>query len=538
MREKIKESGFAVVYGLIVLMIATLAGSSMLFMAQKERIAISDVSKMRSATLAAIAALKAVEGQLLNNPTTALDILKEYLTNPNQNTWMLGTLANCHSEQRIKMWNSSDAPEFSARIVAYDSASSFLVIEGTGYGSNGGKKKVLGTYQITGVEMVTVPGPVNALYVGAGFGNLDIPLVINGNVFAGGSSMWNGNCQSVGVTINGDLKTGTGNFETNQKLTVNGKAFFRGNAMFQNQSATITGKTGFKGNLSLNSVNINLTNDVFINGDDLGNGFINVSGGAYKAKYYTAGGFDPNEIKVTAPATKEAVSTSMASTMGNELGMPDIDDPAPTIRSDLETYITNSGGTIYTPSTAGLNFDQAGWNLVSAYNNSNIKKWNGFLVIKVSSTININQQGPSNFNGKVIWIIETSISSNKWYTSSSTSNTLIYIKGNGRFDNFGEDLPSGTTMRGVIFNSSSSATQTTYKIKAGTTIEGSLIHTATTKPQFNVPNCSSPVTINYDEDVIQEFVNIGIMTLPTSGIAPYLAVVDVKIRPTMLSMQL
>lgn len=538
MEEKIKkESGFAVIYGLIVLVIATVAGSSMLFMAQKERVSVSDVSKMRSATLAAISALRATEGQLKNNPNTALDILKEYLNDPTKKTWMLGTVANCHTEQKIKMWDRSDAPEFSARIVAFDMDSSFLVIEGTGYGSYGGKKKVVGIYRIGGVEMVTVPGPVNALYASAGFGNLDIPLVINGNVFAGGNSMWNGNCGVQGVTINGDFKTSSGTFETNQKLTVNGKAFFRSsNVKFQNFASSITGKTGFKGDLNLNSVNLNITNDVLINGNDLGSGFVNVSGGAYKAKYYTGGGFDPNKITVTSPATKEAVTTSMASTMGNEIGMSDADDPAPTIRSDLETFITTSGGTIYTPATAGINFDINGWNLATAY--STKSKWKDFLVIKISSTININQSGPSNFNGKVIWIIETSISSNRWYTSSSNSNTLVYIKGNGRFDNFGENLPTGNTMRGVIYNNSTSGTQTTYKIKGGIEIQGALIHNSSTKPQFNNSGCTPPVTITYDEDVVQEFVNMGIMTMPTSGVSPYLAVVDIKIRPTMLSMQL
>ncbi len=528
---KKNEQGFAIVYSLAVLLIATVGGTALLFISRKDRTEVSDYAKMRITAEAAESALRAVEGRFSNNPQVAFDILNAFTTNNNCKWILNSSAATASTEQKFKLFNEASSPQYSARIVGFDRNTSLAVIEGIGYYPNGGKKRAIALYRLDGIEMVTAPGPTNALYASGGFGNLDIPLIINGNVYAGGVNMFNGN-SALGVTVNGNFKTGTGQFETNQKLTINGKAFFRGNARFQNYSSSISGKAGFKGMLELiGGINLSITNNAFLEGGNNGAaGTVNVSGGAYKAKYYN---FPSTKINVTAPATKEA-SGSMAATMGDLLKMTDSNDGAPTIINNLENYITSKGGTIYTPSTAGLNFDTPGWNLSNAY--STKTKWNGFLVIKVSSSPNINADGTT-FNGKIIWIIEAPISSNRWYASGHNSNSLIYLKGNAYFNNFAENLP-GNLIRGVIYNASTTTNQTTYKIKAGTTIEGALIHNATAKPQFNFTSSTTVCTINYNKDVIQEFVDLGIMTLPTSGVAPVLTLVDTKIRPVRLSMQM
>ena len=60
--------GFAVAYALVVLLVAAVVGTGLLFMAQKDRANVSDFSKVRETSQAAQAALKACEGQFFSGP--------------------------------------------------------------------------------------------------------------------------------------------------------------------------------------------------------------------------------------------------------------------------------------------------------------------------------------------------------------------------------------------------------------------------------------------------------------------------------------
>jgi hypothetical protein len=388
--------------------------------------------------------------------------------------------------------------------------------------------------------------PFNALHVGSGFGNLDQTLVINGNVFAGGTNMINGN-STVGREINGDLKTGAGNFESNQKITVNGRAYFRGSIRFQKSQSSglfVNGISGFEGDIDLvNNTNdyIRATASIFINGNDLGDGQIYISGVVPDtALYYASGGYNSAKINTTSPATKR--STSSKIDLAAKLGMTDTDDAAPTIRADLEDYITNSGGTIYSPTDAGLDFEVAGWNLTTAYSTKSL--WKGFLVIKTTSGISPDKGGKDagEFDGKVIWIIGSWASCNfqYFYNSTPNANTLVYMTGNSVFWNFGEEIPGTSPMfRGLIYNASTCPYSGNYKLKAGAVINGAIIEKATSRMQFNSASSSAQTTLNFDANALYEFVEIGILDLQSGvNVAKNLRLVDSKIRPTLLSIQL
>jgi hypothetical protein len=78
---------------------------------------------------------------------------------------------------------------------------------------------------------------------------------------------------------------------------------------------------------------------------------------------------------------------------------------------------------------------------------------------------------------------------------------------------------------------------TTYKFKPGTIIQGCIIHSGAMRPIFNYGG-TGKFTLNYDEGIINEFVNLGIYTPVGGGSTTELTLVDLKIRPTRLSMQL
>ncbi|MBN1759435.1 MAG: hypothetical protein JW863_13995 [Chitinispirillaceae bacterium] len=543
-RPRNNERGFALVYALVVLLLATVGGTALLFLSRKDHISASDYSGMRIASQAATTAIKACEGQFLNDPNEALAILEKYYENPSAKTWLLGTAANAGTEQKIPLGSDPRPPRYSARIVGFDASSNYIVIEGNGYLSNGGRKRVLATYRLSGLKLDVTISPFNTIHVGSGFGNLDQTLIINGNVFAGGANMINGGGN--GITINGDLKTGTGQFWSNEKITVNGRAYFRGSTLFQMPNPSglfVNGRSGFEGDIQLvNNTNdkITATASMYINGNDLGDGQIYISGVVPDtALFYTSGGYNSAKINTTSPAKID--STSSKIDLAAKLGMTNADDAAPSIRADLEDYITNSGGTIYSPTDAGLDFKVAGWNLTTAYSTRSL--WKGFLVIKTTTGISPDYGGKDagEFDGKVIWIIDgCSCNFQYFYNSTPNANTLVYLTNCSVFWNFGEEIPGTSPMfRGLIYNASTCTYSGNYKLKAGSVINGAIIEKATTRMQFNSASSSTQTTLNFDANALYEFVEIGILDLQSGvNVAKNFRLVDSKIRPTLMSIQM
>ena len=516
--KKMNQSGFAVVYGLVILFVASLAGISLMYMSGKDKVAAADYIKMRSAAIAAHAALQACEGQMAEQPQVVFNILNKFTTHSNYK-WLLGSdVATATSETKVYLKpGENNSPFFSARIMAFDPQDCLLQIEGIGRGMAGGTKRVIGIYELGGVEFRLAPK--HALYLGRGVNNSDMSMKITGNVYLGP----NNTIQSTdGWEIMGNLKIAPGGSTTiNGLLTITGNAYFQGNIRKQNSGMTINGDAGFERDFELINYNLTLNGKGYINGDDVnGNGMINNTG---LVKYYSSGGFDPLEIG----GSKEAVSSKID--IASELGMSSGTDPVTTIVNNIETFITSSGGTIHSWNSAGLDGNVDGWNLNGAYASKD--KWNGFLVIKIGAAdeVWINRSGGV-FNGKVIWIIERQhMNLTNWYSSGDASNTLLYVKGNGSFSDFGSN---STKFRGYIYNSST--VNSTYKFKPACEIEGGVYHSETNTPQFN-DIAGDKFSLNYNANVMKEFVDLGLVTIP-GGVTDGFQLVDVKIRPFLLGM--
>ena len=98
--RKCNEKGFSMVYALVMLLVVSIGGTALLSIIRKDRGVASGYAAMRVTSEAAEAALKACEGQFMNNPETALAILRKF-TKDNDYRWICNSsAANANSEMR------------------------------------------------------------------------------------------------------------------------------------------------------------------------------------------------------------------------------------------------------------------------------------------------------------------------------------------------------------------------------------------------------------------------------------------------------
>jgi len=529
------QRGFAMIYGLIVLLLATLAGTAILVMTRQGRTGAGDYGKMRVASQAALAAIKACEGQFSDQPQTAFEILKKH-TESSSYCWMLGTANDASTEQKIAFWGGGDSPEYSARIVSYDSENQYIQIEGIGYAPGGGRKTVLASYQLSGLGLENWPTGSHALYLGGRLQNLNGKISILGDVYM---SMAGGSPQHFndGGLIDGNLKTAS---STNtMDITSGGPLTVNGNALMQCKMEPqglffIKGDAAFTG-----SFTSNYTNDIRINGNgyftqtsSFGQNYPCVDGnsGGGKTLYYnnwlgSSWYKDFDNTASIAGFTTDYIAGQLGMTAGNEspftLDIPSWD-------AGVVKYL--SSGTY-----DGEDVD-SWWNAKKNAGTLFQDKW---LVLQLNSSITMNG---GTFTKKVIWITGNhSITVNtKWYHCTDESNTLLIVNGSGFLSNMG--VPSYKNFRGVIYANTSS-TNMNYEFGYKTKIYGMIHHT--NGAAFNLNKGSSDsLRIWFETDLgqtaVQEIVNTGILVPPGySGAAPPgVVLLDVKIRPTMLGLQL
>lgn len=538
MSYKKDQNGFAIIYGLMVLFLVTVGGMSLLFVSGKDKESSGDYVKMREATNAANAAHNAFIGLCEEKPDSLVKLLAKFISDSKYKWLFTDNVVQSVNEKKIPLIPGqpvTKSSSFSAKILNYDDLTHTIQIETHGYCSNwrGEQKKTTGIYKLDGIKESAAPLtiPTHALYLGGGFKDCNSPLTIDGNVYAGKKINGSGI-----ITVNGNFKTSTDSFTTDAPITVTGNTYIRGKVNFQ-QSLTAMGKTGIEGGVIIGR-DVYIKNDLFLNGmvNPIGSNFKIFVDYDYTAKYKS--GFNPSYIN-SLQTQKEEVYQPID--IASELGMTNANDEPPAIRSDLETYITNNNGKVYTTNelmNLGLNFDISGWNLENAYK-ATTKKWNNFMVIKVTSTsrgvnpgwngyyFNTNAKG-SEFSGKAIWILDgVKCVPTGWYSSTSESNTLIYLK-NGSTIKFGfGDLK---TFRGVIYDDSNEKSE--YNIGASSKIHGAIIHKGEALIQGN--NCH----IKYDTDVLEELATLGLWdsgsSSSSSSSSGGLVVKDTKIRPHLL----
>jgi hypothetical protein len=227
MLNKIKnKNGFTSVYAIGFLVLVTIAGTTMLFHARRDRINSDSYLKIKSSYQAAMSSLQACEGKFKNNATEAYDLLTQYTEN-NTYEWFLNAKDEADGEKTYSMWDGNDACKYSARILGFDPSNFLIKIEGRGYGRYGGMKKAIASYQLKGLGISSSNNTDYALYIKKDGNNFDRKIMIIGNVYFGDSLRFNSNAS--GSIIKGNFKTGNSNTvsEFNAEITITKNAFFQ-----------------------------------------------------------------------------------------------------------------------------------------------------------------------------------------------------------------------------------------------------------------------------------------------------------------------
>jgi hypothetical protein len=544
-----KQGGFAVVYGLIILMIATVGGTSILFMTMKDRVAGADYAGMRSSSEGAIAACKAFEGQCLTAPDVTLATLKNYIGDHSYK-WLLGaSAANANSEQKIKFYDGTNAPSYSAQILGYDSVNSFIVIKGTGYDGMGGKKTAIASYQLGGLVYGGAPStPFGySLFLGGAMENCNAATNVTGDVYlslAGSTNPQHLNSST--VTINGNLKTAPSANKLNPSGGASGTLIITKNAFFQcplemGASINVQGKAGFTQGFT------NFTYPIICGGDAY---FIESSdfsctnchsqrcatGQSNKICYYkspvTSGHFYGFQSKTSTSFTADQVAAALGMTASAE--NPDT-VKIPTwgagvvklVHSNKD--ISNNDIPITVDSLLKWWDDQ---------NNASKLYKNLWLVVQQDGNVKFGTGTGAQFTKKLIWITGDNIldGNTQWcdctYNGASPSNTFIYVNGSGHLNNWG--VPITKNFRGYIYVNSTSTSQQIFQFGANANFYGA-INIEVGTYDLN----TGPLNLICDPSAASELASIGIIRAPSAASlpAPGLSLVDLKIRPTMLSIQ-
>jgi hypothetical protein len=531
------RGGYAVVYGLFVLMLATVAGTAILFMTQKDHIASADYAGSRTSSIAAMAALKAFEGQCSANPTLTYAILQKYINNHNCK-WLFGanTTVDNTQELKIDLTANTNGPEYSARIVGFDSVNSYIVIEGIGYDGSGGKKKVLASYELGGLNLTTVYSiPGYGMYLGGSLTNSNAQINILGNVYLSMNGC--GNCQhfNVGGTITGDLKTAsTSNYlmiPSTGALTVTGKAFIRCpmevQAVFR-----VNDKAGFEMGYNNFTSTIQLYGNSYFNQTaNFGSANCVVGHTTNLVRYNSAISLDRFSTGFSA---RTSVTTTMS--LADSLGMTSGDE------SPYTVTMPSWGSGVVKDVAAGT------------YQVSDVTSWwtsqqtagklyqDEWLILRLTGAITMNGNGT--FYNRVIWLTNGyNINSYgtpgyaTWYDCDDASNTMIYVTGTSVLDLWG--VPNNKRFRGYIYFDSPN----TSNLKLGgdnTVINGAICYK---QGAFNLNAGKLNIVYNngsLGQSALQEYIDLGIIAPPgMAGTTPKrLDLVDFKIRPNLLGVQL
>jgi hypothetical protein len=511
------QNGFALVYALVVLTLATVGGTALLFLVQKDRAMVTDYVKMRSASLAANAAIRACEGQFMNDTGVAIAILRKYKADSTYK-WMLGT-APANTEQIKQLWTGNDSPKYSACILGFDQTTYSIVIQGTGYGSYGGKKRSIASFYLGGLT-TTTPTTGNrgkfAIYIAKDGDNINYPLTINGNVYFGGHFTTENS--GYAITINGYLKTGVSTTEATILNTwiINGNALFQCPVEFANYASTINGKAGFTKNVNC-AIGLAMGGDAFFTSTiNAGSGFTyKVNMQNHKATY-SSSSFPTSYLE-------NASSTVKNTSLDLETSVDICDGDESPVTIDISKI--PSGKILSYNNSLGANVDLTGTALNNYIAANPTKLWtvNGskYLVIRITYNVDFPSFNTTSgiFTGKVIWILENNpgITPNfNWYASDTTSSlTLIYAGGTSAIPNNTQLNPLGWSgnLRGYIYLTGTAAV--TYKLVAGAKLKGAINHESAGADL----ETNSALTINYDDAVVQELVDIGIATRPTVSCA-------------------
>jgi hypothetical protein len=509
--------GSATVIGLIVLTLAMITGSVMLSVSRMDRNDMSGHSISRTASQASYTAIKACEGTFFNASQETFNTLQAYMDDPSQQ-WLLSKNST-REESMIKLDNEdAESPLYSAKIIdfapGYGSPTPFITVEGIGYSKKGkDPKKSIAIYNLKGLAYNVPPSPKYALYISSEGYDFNQYIFVTGDAYFGSGFRFNS--QANGSIIDGNLKTGDNNktSELNAGLTVNGKAFFQTPLKIQNNAFTVNGPGGFEKNIEL-SKNIVLSGKSFFN--DVLTGSAKVDLTNHDVDYHAC---NPGYFTNTTSVNHKGSTINIPS----QLDLDDGDAPAPIFNlNKIESFIND------VPSATTF----TGVSLQKLYaETSSDQLWNGFLVLRVKNchSVSFNSAGAP-FQGKVIWIIENCLAVNgQWYRSCAAAETVIYVTDGGTI----EQLGWNGQMNGYIYVTGSGSI--IYSFNAGSSLVGAINHVNESGFQVNTSNL---FTLTYGDAIINELSSYGLIKPTTTTAKSTLKMVDAKIRPELLSLQL
>jgi hypothetical protein len=511
------NDGFAAVYGIVVLLVASIAGVSLITISQKDNISSIDQVKMRTAAVSAEAALRAVEQQCQNQPQVIIDIINKYVplgSNNGNKGWLLSDSANWGSENRILLDSTiSNSPQYSARILSFNPDNMLMQVEGFGYGDNSGKKKVIGLYQLNGVE-ANLPYEKFAVDIRGEARNFDRPIHITGNVCFGDAVTFNGGAS--GSIIDGTFQA----VSTTQSVWFSGSVTFNQKALFMgpvtsNVNFSLMDRAGFDQNISIDGI-VDAHSDLYFNNSVGGNQHFDMNGNtAHRgATVIPPARISNGSIVEDGPTIDVASVLSLSSTLPPALQF-DVSSipPANILRSSV---------------VFGSQVDATAIN--NLYASSASALWNEYLVINVDNTLQMNRIGGSNLvDHKTLWIIDGMLTvPSGWYDCGTTSMTVIYLRGNGSSN----DLGSNGYFRGYIHLADHASV--IYNWRTGNDFHGAIHHSSSVS-SFQANSGGLVWNITIDESVLDELVILGLLKIPgISSPSKQLVLTDLNIRPKII----
>ncbi|HEX2957384.1 MAG TPA: hypothetical protein VHO70_11160 [Chitinispirillaceae bacterium] len=509
------DYGFATMYGIIILFVASIAGVSLITISQKDNISSIDQVKMRTASVSAEAALRAVEQQCENQPQTIIDIVNKFVKLGSSTTnkgWLLSNATDWDRENRISLDSTvANAPQYSARVLSFNTDNLIMQVEGYGYGGTSGRKKAIGLYQLSGVE-AALPYKKYAIDIRCEAQYFDRPINVLGNVCFSDALQFNGGAS--GSIIDGTFEA----VSPTAQVTFAGSVTFKNKALFMgpvtgNVPFTLMSNAGFNSSVHVDGI-ADARNDVYFNNTINGNRYFNMNG---HTAHHGATYINPARIS-NGSLVQDGSSIDVASVLSLSSALP------PSLQFDISSI--PAAKILRSSVVFGSQVDATKIN--NLYTSSS-SLWNDYLVIKVDNSLQMNRNWGSNLvNHKTLWIIESAMTTpSGWYDCGTGTMTVIYLRSHGSVN----DLGTSGYFRGYIHASDN--TNVIYNWRTGNNFIGA-IHHSSHDAGFQM-NTGSTWNITLDESVLEELITLGLLRIPGANTSiKQLVLSDLKIRPRVI----
>lgn len=515
-RRPVKSnSGFAAVYGIVILLVASIAGVALITISQKDNISSIDQVKMRTAAVSAEAALRAVEQQCENQPQVIAEIVNNYIKLGSSTAgkgWLLSSAANWDRENKISLDTTiANPPQYSARLLSFNPDNMLMRVEGYGYGGASGRKKAIGLYQLNGVDAV-LPYSKYAIDIRCEAQYFDRPINVNGNVCFSDKLQFNGGAS--GSVINGTFQA----VSKTAQVTFAGSVTFKDKALFMgpvssNVAFTLMNMSGFNSSVYVDGI-VDARSDAYFNNTINGNRYFNMNG--------TTAHRGSTAINAARISNGSLIQDGPSINVGSILSLSD------TLPPSLQFDISSIPITKIKKSSVVFGSQVDATLINNLYASSASSLWNNYLVIRVDNSLQMNRIAGNLVNCKTLWIIEGAMTvPSGWYDCGTGTMTVIYLRSHGSAN----DLGSVGYLRGYIH--AADTTSVIYNWRTGNNFVGAMHHSSS-KASFQL-NTGSTFNITIDESVLEELITLGLLKIPgTSSSSKQIVLSDLKIRPRII----